>query len=280
MGKLRRGRSERNTVGYLTVGKIEDWANKYLNDRDLEILKLLDRFRYMTSEQIYNLVKPVDGYKAFNELATGRTRLNKRLRILFDNFFINKESPQLPYGEGTSPQYCWLDKGGNYLVSGCIDKKVRKDLPQNYLHYGAIVDVFIYFNKINKINPGTVRYFRNEPKQKSIELIPDCVVMINDKGIPRPYIIEVDRCYKKEKEEINKIKKYANWKLSSTWKREQWASLVKGCVFPKIVYLVDDTRKYWNSRVTRMEKEIKNFNIDIEFIPLNKIYEDCNIFIK
>lgn len=276
MGRIRRGRSERDTIRYLTEGRIDDLA-KQLNARDMKILEYLSKFRYMNTEQLYKLIPSVGNYEAFNNLATGYTRLNKRLRFLFDNFFINKESPQLPYGQGTAPQWCWLDKGGEYIMSGDIHKPYSKYLPQNYLHYSSIVDTFIYFNRLNKILPNKpIRYFRNETKLDTINLIPDCMIVGNF-GEVKPYIIEVDRGYKKEKLEINKIETYATWKASYLWKQEEWAKLVKSCPFPKIIYLVDDTRKYWGSRVARLKKGVPA-TLDVEFIELSKIYTDEVIF--
>lgn len=276
MGKQRRGRSERDTIRYLTEGKIDDLA-KGLNSRDMKILELLKRFRYMNTEQLYQLVPRTGSHASFKELATGHTRLNKRLRFLFDNFFINKESPQLPYGEGTSPQYCWLDKCGAYIMTGDIHYPYSKYLPQNYSHYSAIVDTFIYLNSLNtNMENRPVRYFRNEVPFKTVNLIPDCIIVGNF-GEVKPYILEIDRGYKKEKIELAKIETYATWKASYLWKQEEWARLVKSCKFPKIIYLVDDKRKYWGSRVARLKKGIPP-NIDVEFIELSKIYKGELIF--
>lgn len=276
MGRERRGRSERDTIRYLTEGKIEDLA-KELNPRDMKILELLNKFRYMNTEQLYQLVPRVGNHASFKELSTGYTRLNKRLRFLFDNFFINKESPRLPYGEGTSPQYCWLDKGGVYLMSGDIHHDYSKHLPQNYSHYSAIVDTFIYLNKLNNVMENKpVRYFRNEVPFKTVNLIPDCIIVGNF-GEVKPYILEIDRCYKKEKIELAKIQSYATWKASYLWKQEEWAKLVKSCPFPKIIYLIDDSRKYWGRRVARLKSHIPP-TLDLEFIELSKIYTDELIF--
>lgn len=280
MGKQRKGRSERDPIGYLTEAKMQEMARVMLNDRDLEILKLLDRFTCMSSEQIYKLVPKVEGFDAFCELATGRDRCNKRLRTLFDNYFINKASPRLGPGEGSSVQYCWLDRAGKYILSGETNPKVKKILPHDYLHCCAIVDTFMYFKQLNEMNPGTVRYFRNETKQPTSSLIPDITVALNIDGKPKLYFIEVDRGTNKEATEVTKLKKYADWKNSFAWKEEEWASLIDNCPFPDMIFMVDDNMKYHNARMSRIKKALSGYNINVIFTTFSSILEDVDYFRK
>lgn len=279
MGKQRRGRSERDTVGYLTEAKMQDMA-KTLNARDYEILKLLDRFRCMSSEQIYKLVPSIDGLDAFSELSTGKDRCNKRLRMLFDNHFINKYSPLLGVGEGTSKQYCWLDKVGKYILTGDISAKSKKNIPPDYLHCSAVVDMFIYFKHLNEIKPGTVRYFRNENKQTTALLIPDITIALNIDDKPRLFFIEIDRGNNKESSEVSKLRKYDDWKNGYLWKQEEWAKLIDNCPFPDMIFCVDDEMKYHKSRITRINKAVSGYNMNIIFTTFSMILEDVDYFVN
>ena len=272
MGMQRKGRSERDTIGYLTEAKIQEMS-KPLNQRDYEILNLLNRFTCMSSEQIYKLVPPVAGLSSFSELSTGVDRCNKRLRMLFDNYFINKSSPRLGNGEGTSKQYCWLDKAGKYIISGELNAKIKKILPHDYLHYCAIVDTFIYLKQLNNIVPGAVRYFRNEVKQSTSLLIPDIVVALNLKNTPKVYFIEIDRGNNREAVEVKKIRNYADWKNSYVWKQEEWARLIENCPFPDMIYAVDDKMKYHNSRISRIKKATSGYNVNVAFTTFSELHD-------
>src|SRR5690606_17928518 len=95
----------------------------------------------LNSEQIMLLTKAGGGERPFHELSQGQKRCNERLRILYDLHCINKWSPRLAIGEGTSKQYVALDRAGCKLLG--IERRIRQEIPQDWRHRSLIMDVYI-----------------------------------------------------------------------------------------------------------------------------------------
>lgn len=80
----------------------------YMTDRDLEILKAINRYRYMKCSQISRLIAPQN--------KTVRT-IQKRLMFLFHGGFLGRITPFIQIGKGGMGEVSYfLDKkGGEYI---------------------------------------------------------------------------------------------------------------------------------------------------------------------
>lgn len=246
-------RNQRNPTK--TICKNTDELMRYLTLRDMKILELLAKYRILTSAQISDFTAIYkDEITPFCSIKSGLQKCNKRLRILFDIGVIEKKTPLIEMGKGTSVQYCWLSNLGLQLFG--INSKARKDLSPDYLHTSGLADIAFKFHSSTQIK---ARYVEPEKRQKTTSLlIPDIVAAYEKNGIPNFLIIEYDRCTKPLKAEKDKIKKYRDWALSRLWYGEDWCRLVKNPThmeFPRLIYVIDDNKPYYQAR----EREIKKF---------------------
>lgn len=251
MGRLRRSRNHREEVSVITNEWVEMNCAR-VTERDMEILKLLEQFSIMSSRHIYQLTPPTKRNQAFYHINHGQQRCNDRLRILFDLHCINKQSPLLPAGSGTSIQYVWLDRAGAKLL-GIENFRRRKTLPQDYLHTARVLDVYCMVKEMEREGLLEVKHEEVEAKQKSWPLIPDLLYILRIQQKGYIHLIEVDRCEKKEKEEIEKIQSYRDWQLSNQWLNEPWAKIMPVPRFPRIIYAFDEDKAKWKGRAKRFQ---------------------------
>lgn len=251
MGRLRRSRNQREEVGVITNEWVEANCTR-VTERDREILKLLGQFSIMSSRHLYQLVPPAGKEQAFRDISNGQQRCNDRLRVLYDLHCVNKHSPLLPPGSGTSVQYIWLDRAGARIL-GIENFRRRKTLPQDYLHSARLLDTYCVFKTMEREGVLEIKYEGVEAPQKTWPLIPDLlyVLRMNKKGYM--FLIEVDRCEKKEKEELEKIQSYRDWQLSNQWLQEEWAKVMPVPRFPRIIYVFDEDKAKWKGRAKRFQ---------------------------
>lgn len=269
MGKIRRGRQEREEVGNIT----QEWVDMHcarITERDKEILKLLGQFSIMSSRHLCVLTPPAGGENAFYTISRGQQRCNDRIRVLYDLHCVNKQSPLLPPGQGTSVQYVWLDRAGAKLLG--IEKfRRKKSLPLDYLHTAGILDTLCCFKEMERASILEIMYQEIEQKQKTWPLIPDLLFIIraNQKGYI--VLIEVDRCEKKEKDEAEKIREYRSWQLSNQWLQEEWASIMPVPRFPRVLYAFDESKPKWKGRATRLQKVAEDCGLKFSVCGLSQI---------
>jgi hypothetical protein len=245
MGRIRRSRHEREEVGIITNEWVEMNCAR-ITKRDMEILKLLARFPVMSSRHIRTLTP-------FREISRGQQRCNDRIRILYDLHCVNKQSPLLPPGQGTSVQYVWLDRAGAKLL-GIENFRRRKSLPQDYLHSAGILDVHCAITEMEHEGELEIKYHAIEQRHPSWPLIPDLLYILRMEKKGYICIVEVDRCEKKEKDEIEKIESYRDWQLSNQWLQEEWANIMPVPRFPRIIYAFDESKPKWKGRATRLRR--------------------------
>lgn len=251
MGRLRRSRNAREEVGIIT----NEWVEQHcvrVTARDREILKLLQRFPIMSSRHIYQLTPGAGKEKAFHEINNGQQRCNDRLRVLFDLHCVNKQSPLLAPGAGTSVQYAWLDRAGAKLL-GIEGFRRRKTLPQDYLHSARVLDAYCFLKEMERSGELEIKYEATEANQKTWPLIPDLLYVLRIGKRGYTYLIEVDRSEKKEKEELEKIQSYRDWQLSNQWLQEDWAQIMPVPRFPRIIYAFDEEKSKWKGRAKRFQ---------------------------
>ena len=241
MGRIRRGRSERPLLGRLTEEYLEE-VRRHLTTRDYEILKLLAHYPVMNSEHLRILCPGTEKLPPFYTLAKGQQRLNDRLRVLFDYHLIHKESPILGPGEGSSKQYCWLDRGGIRLLG--LNQDHRNTLPAHYLHSSLILDLISQFHLLARNKTIQLLYLQFEEHQQTWRLIPDLTVLYRQGDRGFLYFIEVDRSEKKERDELEKIRSYRQWQTSALWVKEAWAAHLPKKVFPVLLYVFEERKSY------------------------------------
>lgn len=252
MGRLRKGRHEREEVGMITQEWVEMNCAR-ITERDKEILKLLATYSVMSSRHLYTLTPGAGGEKAFSSIKRGQQRVNDRIRILFDLHCVNKHSPLLPPGQGTSVQYVWLDRAGAKLL-GIENFRRRKSLPQDYLHTSGVLDVVCDFVQMERDGLLEIKYQSIEQKQETWPLIPDAGYIIRRNGKGYIFFVEVDRSEKKEKDEVEKIESYRDWQLSNQWLQESWATVMPVPRFPRVIYAFEESKSKWKGRATRLQK--------------------------
>ena len=254
LGKIRKGRSERQSVSVIN----REWLQQHLHiltPRDVEMLKLLKRFPVMTIDHLYTLtprtfLRNGKEIKPFYECHKGKQICRDRIRRLFDYHFVNKYSPRLPYGEGTSPQYIWLDRAGYRYFE--IEGRPAKQLSQEYLHHVDILDVYCTLMELERKGHIKIDYlevcYEYKPKTSNIE--PDILVGFRRGNYGYTYFVEVDTGEKKESEEISKLGRYRDWQLGNHWIREKWATIYR-CKFPTVLYIFSGRNKRKSQRRIR-----------------------------
>ncbi len=78
-----------------------------LTDRDLEIFRVVNRYRYLRTGQIKRLVFPGN---------TTEQSTRRRLKYLFHNGYLGRVMPFVRIGEGSSETAYYLDKSGRELL--------------------------------------------------------------------------------------------------------------------------------------------------------------------
>lgn len=224
-----------------------------ITKRDMEMLKLLQRFSVMSSRHLCALTPGTDDELPFHAIKRGQQRCNDRIRILFDLHCVNKHSPLLPPGQGTSVQYVWLDRAAAKLL-GLESFRRRKSLPQDYLHTAGILDTHCTLTEMERKNELEIKYHAIEQRYSSWPLIPDLLYVIRMDKKGYIFIIEVDRSEKKEKHEVEKIQSYRDWQLSNQWLQEEWATIMPVPRFPRVIYAFDESKSKWKGRATRLRK--------------------------
>lgn len=252
LGKIRRGRSQRDEIPSIT----KEWVNKHrhiLTPRDVEMLKVLTAFPVATVRHLYHLTPPTylkngQVIEPFHRCKKGEQICRDRIRRLYDYHFVNKSAPQLPLGDGTSPQYVWLDRAGYRLFD--MEGRPNKTLSAEYNHHAKILDVYCTLIELERSGLLNIDYlevcYAYKPKTAAIE--PDLVACFRKGGYGYRYIIEVDNCEKREAEEVRKLEKYRDWELSGHWIREPWADLYRR-KFPTVVYLFAGSPKQVSRRI-------------------------------
>lgn len=273
MGRLRRGRSERQEIKRITDEYLESIRHK-ITARDMEILKLLEEHSLLSSSHLLELCPGTETAQPFHMLVKGQQRLNDRLRVLFDLNLIHKYAPPLAPGEGTSKQYVWLDRGGAKLLES--KRRISSKLPANYLHTGCILELYVLFRKLHRTQQLDLFVCDLERPLATTPLVPDLVVLYRRQGYGYLYIIEVDRCEKKEADEIAKIQAYREWQLSGLWLRESWARILPTPKFPHVLYLFDPVRPSWRKRQTAFRRAAEEARLPFKSLSLEEFMRDLS----
>ena len=85
----------------------KDGLNFVLTDRDIEILRAVNRCRYLRTSQIKRIVFPQN---------TTLQSTRRRLKYLFHNKFLGRITPFIQIGQGEGETAYYLDKAGGELL--------------------------------------------------------------------------------------------------------------------------------------------------------------------
>jgi hypothetical protein len=276
LGKVRRSRTERTPVATIT----SEWIERHqhiLTPRDIEMMRILTVFPLATIEHLHALtprttLRRGQTIKAFHECTKGMQLCRDRVRKLFDHHFVNKYAPQLALGEGTSPQYVWLDRAGYRLFQ--VEGRPPKQLSSEYLHHKHILDAYCMVRNLEREGILSIDYF--EPcyatKPKTVNIEPDLILAFRKGNYGYRYLIEVDNCEKKESEELRKIETYRDWELGSQWIKEDWANLYKRR-FPILLYLFSGSERKINRRIKVFKQKADEVECRSDFLPLEHFRE-------
>lgn len=257
MGR-RRSRNEREDLGPVTPKHVEA-VRARLTERDMAMLELLHRFGVLSSRHLYFLTPGRGHHAPFYALSKGQQRCNDRIRVLYDLHVVNKYSPPLPPGQGTSVQYVWLDRVGARLL-GLEHFRPKASLPKDYLHRIRIVDVYCALVQLEREGKLEIKYLSVEQPVQNWPLVPDFVTVIRANRRGYVFAIEVDRGEKKLRDEEEKLVRYRDWRLSNDWLREEWARLMPSPRFPRIFYVFEEGQR-WRFRATQLQKVAESLRL-------------------
>lgn len=260
LGKIRRGRSQRTVEKSITVEWVEN--NRHmLTPRDIAMLHLLRQFPVMTIEHLVQLTPETYNrndsiIEPFHTASNGHRLCRDRIRRLYDLHFVDKFSPRLPHGEGTAPQYIWLDRA-SYRLFGLTGHPLKK-LSMEYNHHKQILDVYCLFKQLEREGVIQIDYLSScyATKPKTTNIIPDLIVCFKKGAYGYKYLIEVDTGEKKESDELKKLARYRDWELSSQWIKEDWADFYKKR-FPVVMYICSGEPSRVNRRMTVLSKSAR-----------------------
>lgn len=193
-------------------------------------LRLIDEKRYLKRDHILTYMS--DKYPSIRVL-------NRRLKVLYENYYIDRVFPPVELYKGSSQQFVCLDKAGWYLLG--YDKynkpfKIRDgilSLPSGWKHYETILDIDCYLrNKYNTLLSNIQRKIKFQEK----EFIPDLLSVIESKENGFVFFIEVDMGTEDSKIIKDKIKIYNDYFQSNGWKEGVWNQYFEEPVFPMIIF--------------------------------------------
>lgn len=275
MGKIRKGRSERTPISSIT----QQWVKEHrylLTPRDIEMLKLLKQFPVMKIEHLVELTPATylpNGkiIKPFYECNQGMKMCRDRIRRLFEYHFVNKYSPRLGLGEGTSPQYIWLDRAGYKLFD--MPGRPNKTLTSEYYHHSSILDVYVLFKRLERLKIIQIDYLvACYDIQTDYHIVPDLIVCFRKGRYGYKYLIEVDTGEKRESDECKKIEKYRDFELSGQWIKESWGELYRRR-FPMILYLFTSDEKRLKRRMNVFKKKAESVQCRYDGLLLSSLEE-------
>jgi hypothetical protein len=277
LGKVRKGRSQRSHVGTINQDYVRA-THHILTPRDKEMLRILTIFPVATTKHLYFLTPgarlPNGRILApFYKSVKGEQICRDRIRRLFDYHYVNKCSPQLPIGEGTSIQYVWLDRAGYKLFNK--EGRPPKQLTQEYLHHAHILDVYCHFIDLHRRSAIKIDFLHvpHTYKPKTAKIEPDLIVAFQKEGIGYQYFIEVDTGEKKEADEVKKLEKYKEWEYSTFWIREPFAKVYPKRKFPYVMYICTGTNRQQSRRIKALADAAQELKLRGHFLTWDGFVE-------
>jgi hypothetical protein len=245
--------------------KYIETINRWLTDRDLRILKLLNRYPFMTIDQIEMMV--------FGNLKPScwRTKANERIRRLYHAHCIDRWFPPVADGTGSAPQHLILDRAGARILAlkGEPDMenwRKRDYVPQTYSHTLKLYDFRAMLSLLTRQDDFIVKEWILENKNKmqfpigdgkQSEVIPDAMCQYIHNKRQKAFFLECDNGTMSDNQLKSKIQRYIHLYKSEEWKKTKWARELRA--FPPVVIIMhsqDDILKL-NDYVNRIKSSIR-----------------------
>lgn len=200
-------------------------GNIIIQKRDIEIIKLVWEYRFLSSEQIQALVEGSDQVKL------------RRLQKLYHHGYLDRPFSQIVFSNpllGPKKMVYGLgDRGADLLAEAYnIDRgKIKwdeknKEVREQYIQHTLMVSEFRACLTLSlKNNPGTeLRWlmgdnqemrqevrFKEDGKEKRLPIIPDGFFQIDDPGGKMYFFLEADRSTMTNARYYNKMRAYWLW---------------------------------------------------------------------
>lgn len=244
----------------LSERKVREIASKRMTERDMLLLEILKKHRYASRDQLLELA-------GMQDLKQGKAILNKRLKFLYDNHFVDRTTAYIGPNASVPSLIYSLDRAYKYIAGKkswkkCIkhirmvDGSVNKRLPITYMHNLAINDVAILIKRVAKNKGWDVVHVGIEEEnfmpityRRKSGIVPDVVTVLMDTkcGNLISLFIEVDLgnegkdLIKSKIRHYFMLKTYKVW-VDSIWYKDHIAPYSPSTiVFPHLVFLVGNS---------------------------------------
>ena len=204
-------------------------AEGVFNDRDLEVVKFLFKFKFATLQQIYDYLTVTDNLGVNNEnIEVSIYSIKSRLEKLVQNRVLNKfmlaEDVDISLKEDALYFYC-LDLGGKFLLTNysnedTSDWYVRGNLKASELISKDIFTTQFYISLLNSCGHKVV-YFYTYPIRTCDKLtyIPTFEFAVNHNGVIKYFIGEVVRANDLPVQFDSKLTKLSKFVNGNYWKK-------------------------------------------------------------
>jgi hypothetical protein len=236
---------------------------KWLTDRDILILRYLNRYPFLTTGQIEMFV--------FNNLkpSSWRNKSNERLRKLYKAHLVDRWYP--PTAVGSAESHYVLDVGGAKILALKGTKEMEKwrkrdYVPQTYTHTLKIIDFRAMLSVLQKQESFEVLTFRTEKKNameypmnggKKGEVQPDALCIYKSNNRIKAFFLECDNGTMTENQLKSKIIRYNQLFKSEEWKKTDWAQKLKAFLPIVFVMRTEEDIRNLNAYTSKLESNIK-----------------------
>jgi hypothetical protein len=265
-----------------------DSIMKWITPRDIEILMLLLKNNFMTTEQLemtaFTSLKP----------SSWRNKANERLRRLYHAQCIDRFFPPCEKDAGSSQQICLLDYAGAKVIArykghvGKFNWRKKDYVPQNYRHSLKILDfkslLYVLDRQIGFTDEGTIGeilrwetehmkkfHFSKNNKIQQGKLIPDafCIYKYTGTGKVKLFYLECDNATENMETLYNKMNNYRAYFMSGEWRQENWARALG--IFPAILFVF-----HHQEQVDEMVAYSRRLNSNLKFLftTYSNLYSD------
>jgi len=233
-----------------------------LNNKQLDILRLLYRFRFATTEL---LTQALD--------QKSKIKMNERLKILLDQEYI---------GRNFKPEYRLLRKHASYYLlrkgieglgripdnkfDGQTLRNIRKDKTASDQFIDYCLSVFALHCQLKSDLGQSLQFFTRSQLTNRYdyfsEFIPGVYMRITTDGVEKDYFLEYLQSSKPFFTAIQRLKQYSEYADSGEWEAET------GSDFPAIL-LVCDKRRLQNLLMKRSGSALSEADDDLKFYITN-----------
>lgn len=279
---IQNDRKEGVTLSAKTVMEI---ASKRLTERDMLLLEILRKHRFASRDHLLELV-------GMKNLKQGKVILNKRLKFLYDNHFVDRAVAYMGPNCSKPTLIYSLDRAYRFMAGKkswkkCIkhikmaDGTISKRLPITYMHNLVINDMVCIMKRTAEDTGWDMVHVGIEEEnfmpiayKKKSGIVPDVVAIFADIKFGNIFSLFLEVDLGNEGKELikSKIKHYYMLKTYRTWVDASWykqhvaSHSPSAIVFPHLTFLVGNS----NSARHKMIKDALdewNLNSSVMSLP-------------